>query len=81
MASVYYIQTSDPEQVVRVPSRNAGPITIEPAEQLDLDFHLVNTLRASSLDEAAFYPTRPEASTARASLCLTARSRTPPQHR
>jgi uncharacterized phage protein gp47/JayE len=50
MASVYYIQTSDPERVIRVPS--AGLITVEPAEQFDLDFHLVNTLNAKAMGEA-----------------------------
>jgi hypothetical protein len=52
MASVYYIQTSDPHRVIRVPSRDAGLITVEPAEQFDLDFHLVNTLNAKAMGEA-----------------------------
>jgi hypothetical protein len=50
MASVYYIQTSDPERVIRVP--RAGLITVELLRGLDLDFHLVNTLCWRAMDEA-----------------------------
>lgn len=49
----YYLQTSNPEQVVRIPANQAdGAPEVIPAHDGPSDFNLVNTLRPFAINEA-----------------------------
>lgn len=51
--SVYFVQTNDEEQIVRIPSNEAdGYAEIISADEGPRDFNLTNTLKSSAMKEA-----------------------------